>query len=93
MALSWSHTVLHIKDTSGMLDFYTRVLGFEVTDRGAMGGGRGSEIIFLSQSPEEHHQLAFIPTREPGQEGEQSGALLVRLVNPLFDSCERIWVL
>ena len=32
-----------------MLDFYTNVLGFEVTDRGQVGPPDSPEIIFMSQ--------------------------------------------
>jgi catechol-2,3-dioxygenase len=70
MALHWSHTVLYIRDLDGMLDFYTRVLGFEVTDRGSIGPD-GTGIVFLSQIPQEHHQLAFA-ARPERQEGESS---------------------
>ncbi|MCA8929795.1 MAG: VOC family protein [Alphaproteobacteria bacterium] len=63
MALTWSHAVLYVKDTERMLDFYTRVLGFRITDRGLITG-RDAEIIFLSQDPGEHHQLALLPMRQ-----------------------------
>lgn len=63
MALTWSHAVLNVKDTDRMLDFYTRVLGFRITDRGELPG-RGAEIIFLSQDPDEHHQVALVPMRQ-----------------------------
>ena len=63
MQLSWSHAVLNVRDQDKMLDFYTNVLGFEVTDRGPIAEG-APEIIFLSQSAEEHHQLAMVQTRE-----------------------------
>jgi catechol 2,3-dioxygenase len=63
MALAWSHVVLNVKDKERMLDFYTRVLGFKVTDQGSVPG-RGFEIIFLSQDPAEHHQLALVPGRK-----------------------------
>jgi catechol-2,3-dioxygenase len=63
MNLRWSHAVLYIRDQEQMLDFYTNTLGFEITDRGPMGEG-APEIIFLSQAPEEHHQLAMIQTRK-----------------------------
>lgn len=63
MALSWSHVVLNVKDKKRMLDFYTRVLGFQVTDQGEVAE-RGFEIIFLSQDAAEHHQIAFIPGRK-----------------------------
>ena len=63
MQLSWSHAVLNVRDQDKMLDFYTNVLGFEVTDRGPIAEG-APEIVFLSQSPEEHHQLAMLQIRE-----------------------------
>ena len=63
MAMTWSHVVLYVKDTNKMLDFYTRVLGFQVTDRGHIGGGP-NEIIFLSQHPSEHHQVGMVPIRD-----------------------------
>lgn len=63
MTLSWSHAVLYVRDQDKMLDFYTNVLGFEVTDRGPLGKD-APEIIFMSQSPDEHHQLAMIQTRQ-----------------------------
>jgi catechol 2,3-dioxygenase len=66
LALTWSHAVLYVRDVERMLDFYTRVLNFEITDRGPLRGGP-AEIIFLSQSPVEHHQVAFVPTsNDPG---------------------------
>jgi catechol 2,3-dioxygenase-like lactoylglutathione lyase family enzyme len=58
MALTLSHAVLHVRDMETMVDWYTKVLGFEVTDRGPMGPN-APEIVFLSQDPGEHHQLAF----------------------------------
>lgn len=63
MKLSWSHAVLYVKDRERMLDFYRQVLGFEITDRGPMGDG-GPEIIFMSQDPTEHHQIAMAVTRQ-----------------------------
>ena len=62
MALEWSHMVLYVEDAERMLAFYTDVLGFEITDRGPLGPD-GKEIVFLSQSPREHHQVAFIDGR------------------------------
>lgn len=62
MALTWSHAVLNVKNADRMLDFYTRILGFHITDRGEIPG-RGMEIVFLSQDPGEHHQLALLPIR------------------------------
>jgi|TARA_B100001964_G_scaffold233116_1_gene289887 catechol 2,3-dioxygenase len=45
-----------------MLDFYTKVLGFDITDRGDFPHPEveGSEIVFLSQVDTDHHQIAFV---------------------------------
>ncbi len=63
MNLTWSHAVLNVRDLDSMLDFYTGVLGFEVTDRGPIADG-APEIVFLSQNPDEHHQLAMVAVRK-----------------------------
>ena len=64
MTLTWSHAVLNVRDLGAMLDFYTHVLGFEITDRGPVGDER--EIVFLSQNADEHHQLAMMNSRTDG---------------------------
>ena len=63
MQLTWSHAVIYVHDEAIMLDFYTRVLGFEVTDRGPLADN-APDIIFLSQCATEHHQLAMVPVRQ-----------------------------
>ena len=63
MALTWSHIVIFAKDTDRMLDFYTRVLGFQITDRGEIPGC-SYEIVFLSQDPSEHHQIGLATQRD-----------------------------
>ena len=64
MKLSWSHSVVLVRDLDAMLDFYTNVLGFEITDRGPLAPGDGvPEIVFMSQVETDHHQLAFLPLR------------------------------
>jgi catechol 2,3-dioxygenase len=62
MKLSWSHAVLNVKDEKKILDFYTGALGFTVSDRGPLGEN-GPDIIFMSQDPDEHHQLAIVTAR------------------------------
>ena len=57
MQLRWSHAFVHVRDVAIMVAFYTEVLGFEVTDRGAVGG---RPVVFLSQVATDHHQLAFL---------------------------------
>ncbi len=63
MKLTWSHAVLYARDQTKMLDFYTNVLGFTITDRGPLAEN-APEIVFLSNDPDEHHQLAMIQSRK-----------------------------
>ena len=64
--LSLSHLELRVKDVNLMERFYTEVLGFIATDR-----GQGvNAMVFLSRSPDEHHQIVL----SPGGDG-RSGAL------------------
>jgi len=50
-----------------MVDFYERVLGFEVSDRGSLDASNPDlEIAFLSQIDTDHHQLAMVPIRGEG---------------------------
>ena len=53
---------MYVADAARMEDFYTRVLGFAVTDRGSLGA---TKLIFLSRDPREHHQIVFASGR-PG---------------------------
>lgn len=57
--LRLSHTTITVADLDAMLDFYCDVLGFRVTNRGAAGPD-GGEMAFVSQDPDEHHQIVFI---------------------------------
>ena len=49
MQLTWSHAVIYVHDEAIMLDFYTRVLGFEVTDRGPLADN-APDIIFSANA-------------------------------------------
>jgi catechol 2,3-dioxygenase len=60
LSLEFAHAVVYVVDMEKILDFYTRVLGFEVTDRGPLGE---REIVFLSQTADHHHQIAFVDSR------------------------------
>lgn len=62
MNLEWSHCVLRVRDLDGMVSFYCDVLGFGVADRGPLGPD-GPEIVFLSGSSSDHHQIAFAAVR------------------------------
>ncbi len=63
--LSLSHFGLGCFDLRRMEDFYTRVLGMTVTDRGEVGGGV-AELVFLTTDPAEHHQLVLASGRTEG---------------------------
>jgi catechol 2,3-dioxygenase-like lactoylglutathione lyase family enzyme len=58
--LSFSHMGIYVADLARMEDFYTRVLGFAVTDRGELGA---TAIVFLSLDPAEHHQIILASGR------------------------------
>src|ERR1051326_8590232 len=53
---SFSHMGMFVADLARMEDFYTRVLGFAVTDRGLLGS---REFVFLSRDAREHHQIVL----------------------------------
>jgi len=55
--LALSHFELYARDVERLEDFYTRALGFVVTDRGI--GPRA--LVFLSRHPGEHHQIVLNP--------------------------------
>ena len=69
--LFFSHVVLKVRDLDTMLEFYTNVLEFDVVDRGPLNlPSRGdlppldTEIVFLSQDPTNHHQIAMLGIRD-----------------------------
>ena len=64
--LSFSHVGLFVHDLGVMEEFYRRVLGFTVTDRGT--SSRGSELAFLSRNPDEHHQIVLAEGKAPDSE-------------------------
>jgi catechol 2,3-dioxygenase-like lactoylglutathione lyase family enzyme len=66
-ALSFSHFGMFVTDVARMEDFYTRLLGFTVTDRGDLETPRGKLLlVFLSRDPREHHQIVLVSGRPAG---------------------------
>lgn len=63
-ALSLGHATLAVRDLDAMVAFYTDVLGFVVTNRGAPAPGMG-EMAFMSQDATAHHQIVLVATPEP----------------------------
>ena len=78
MKLSWSHAVLNVKDEKKILDFYTGSLGFTVSDRGPIVKN-GPNIIFMSQNPDEHHQLAVVTSRKDDEASNSLNHLAFRV--------------
>lgn len=58
--LMFSHMGFAVKDLERMEDFYTRILGFTVTDRGEV---MGMQLVFLSRDPMDHHQVVLVTGR------------------------------
>ncbi|MES2183451.1 MAG: VOC family protein [Pseudomonadota bacterium] len=64
LRLSISHIGLFVTDIALMEDFYARVMGFTINDRGSMGpAGSPVDLVFLSRDPTEHHQLVLAKGR------------------------------
>jgi catechol 2,3-dioxygenase len=57
-----THAGIWVRDMDNMVDFYTRVLAFEITDRGYVPRYNG-HIAFLSNDPEIHHQMVLAEGR------------------------------
>jgi len=58
--LEFSHIGFFVTDLDKTQDFYTRVLGFPITDEGLLGTQR---LTFLSRNPKEHHQVVLVEGR------------------------------
>jgi len=61
-SLAFTHAGIYVTDMNRMVDFYTRVVGFAVADRGPRLQG-GGEIAFMTRDPREHHQLVLATGR------------------------------
>ncbi len=78
MALEFAHAVVYVVDMEEMVDFYTNVLGFTVTDRGPIGDEGSPEILFMSTVADHHHQLAFLSVREEAKPSNSVNHLAFR---------------
>jgi len=54
-----AHSTLAARDLKALENFYCTTLGFVVTNRGPVGDD-GTELTFLSQDPQAHHQIAMV---------------------------------
>ena len=63
-SLAFSHMGMYVQNLAVMEDFYSRVLGFTVTDRGELPTPHGTvNLVFLSRDPNEHHQIVLASGR------------------------------
>jgi catechol 2,3-dioxygenase-like lactoylglutathione lyase family enzyme len=66
--LEFTHCAIFVDDLLEMEDFYSRVLGYPVTDRGELEYGEAdnlpsAELVFLSLDADEHHQVILVSGR------------------------------
>jgi catechol 2,3-dioxygenase len=59
-----SHFGIYVTDLERMVSFYTEVFQLTVTDRG-VGRTFKNTLVFLSASPDQHHQLVIASGRPP----------------------------
>ena len=76
-AVSFSHFGINVTDLPRMEDFYTRVVGLLVMDRGQLPGG--PTLVFLSRDPDEHHQMVLVSGRPPGNEANTVNQISFKL--------------
>ena len=62
-----SHVGLYVHDVPKMIDFYTSVLGFVVSD-----GAEDGRITFLSRNPSDHHQVVLVRGRATDRDRVES---------------------
>jgi len=63
--ISFSHIGMFVTDIDKMVGFYTRILGLVISDREKRPDG--SEIVFMTSDPREHHQVVFASGRPADQ--------------------------
>ena len=63
----FSHMGICCFDLKKMEDFYTRVIGMQVTDRGLAGPDRDRPILFMTAEGYDHHQLVLASGRTEGE--------------------------
>ncbi len=91
MSYTVSHFEIRARDSAVMEKFYTETLGFVVSDRGVLDRGpmQGRELIFLSHSPEEHHQIVLIPSDARENSGSGIGHVAFRVDS--LDEVRRVY--
>ncbi len=81
--MSVGHFAMHVRDVDMMVDFYTKVVGLTITDRGTVTDAE-LPMIFMSSDPAEHHQVVLIGGR-PEDENFQLNHHLALIMESLED--------
>jgi catechol-2,3-dioxygenase len=84
--VSFSHIGLFVIDMDRMVDFYTRTLGFFITDKGMLGERR---LTFLSRDPREHHQIVLCTGRHPDLNVKVINQISFRMAS--LSALQRFW--
>jgi catechol-2,3-dioxygenase len=84
--LRFSHMGFYVRDLARMEDFYTRVLGFTVTDRGTV---RGHPIVFTSWDPRDHHQIVLIEGRPADHVVNHINQISFNV--PALEDVQKVW--
>ena len=79
-----SHCGIYVQDVGKQVEFYERVLGLVVSDRG-VSDRIGSEFAFMTAAAEHHHQVVFISGR--AQQGVTTVNQLSFKVSDLEELC------
>ena len=77
MGLKLSHAFIDVADLNKVAPFYTDVLGFKITDRGQINDE--IEAIFMSQDPNNHHQIALAETLQGNSHERNLGHVAFRM--------------
>ena len=77
MGLKLSHAFINVVDLDKVVQFYTDILGFQITDRGHLRGD--TEAVFMSQDPENHHQIALASTLKDNKGGRNLAHVAFRM--------------
>jgi catechol 2,3-dioxygenase len=83
-----SHFGIYVTDVERMVQFYTGVFGLTITDRG-VGRTFKNTLVFMSASPDQHHQLVLASGRPP--EATFSTVMQISFVVPTIQHLRDAW--
>jgi catechol-2,3-dioxygenase len=80
ISIKFRHIGICTIDIARMEEFYTRMLGFTVTDRGHESG---MDIVFLSRDPNDHHQIVLSTGRPEGLPNNVENPMFGPVINQI----------